>query len=154
MPRLVGGEHHLWIAHFLTQKTGIAAQLLMSDRKAAGSWKSVVSQKKIAFPTLGGKFKTALAAGAADKLLAAIITDQMLATHLNAKPAEIKKLRNMGATTKEVILSTFLSFKSGRKILDHYTSVTKEKSSWDLQLNSVGIIAKDVELEIKKIMKK
>ena len=37
-----GSGTDLWIAHFLAQKTGINAQELISDRRTAGSWKSVI----------------------------------------------------------------------------------------------------------------
>jgi hypothetical protein len=147
-----GSGTDLWIAHFLAQKTGINAQKLISDRRTAGSWKSVVSQNKIEFSTLGEEFKTALTAGAADKRLAAVIADQMLVARFNTKPAEIKKLRDSGANTKEVILAAFLSLKSGHSSFNYYDSVAKNKSTWDIHLNSLGITAKEVELEIKKIM--
>ena len=148
-----GSGTDLWIAHFLAQKTGINAQELISDRRTAGSWKSVVSQKKIEVSSLGQPFQKALTAGAADERLAAVIVDQILVTHLNAKQSELKKLRDSGATTKEVILSAFLSFKSGRNVLDHYASVTEGKSAWDIQLSSVGITAKLVDTEINRIIK-
>ena len=142
----------LWIAHFLAKKTGIDAQILMSDRMTAGSWKSVVSQKKIEVSSLGQPFQKALTAGAADEHLAAVIADQMLVARFNTKPAEMKKLRDSGATTNEVILSAFLSLKSGRNAFEYYDSVAKGRRTWDTHLNSLGITAKEVELEIKKIM--
>jgi len=145
-----GSGTDLWIAHFLAQKTGINAQKLISDRRTAGSWKSVVSQNKIEVSSLGQQFKTALTAGVADELLAGIIADQMLVARFNTKPAEIKKLRDSGATTKEVILSAFLSLKSGRNAFEYYDSVAKGRRTWDTHLNSLGITAKEVELEIKK----
>jgi hypothetical protein len=148
-----GSGTDLWIAHFLAQKTGINAQKLISDRRTAGSWKSVVSQNKIDFSTLGEKFKTALAAGAADERLAAVIADQMLVARFNTKPAEIKKLRESGATTKEVILSAFLSLKSGRNAFEYYDSVAKGRRTWDTHLNSVGITANLVGTEINRIIK-
>lgn len=148
-----GSGTDLWIAHFLAQKTGINAQKLISDRRTAGSWKSVVSQNKIEFSTLGEKFKTALTAGVPDELLAAVIVDQMLVTHLNAKQSELKKLRDSGATTKEVILAVFLSLKSGRNALEYYSSVSKGRRTWDTHLNSVGITAKLVGTEITRIIK-
>jgi hypothetical protein len=148
-----GSGTDLWIAHFLAQKTGINAQKLISDRRTAESWKSVVSQNKIEFSTLGEKFKTALTAGAADERLAAVIADQMLVDRFNTKPAEIKKLRDSGATTKEVILSAFLSLKSGRNAFEYYDSVAKGRRTWDTHLNSVGITAKLVGTEINRIIK-
>jgi hypothetical protein len=147
-----GSGTDLWIAHFLAKKTGIDAQILMPDRRAAGSWKSVVLQNKIEFSTPGEKFKTALTAGATDERLAAVIADQMLVARVNTKPAEINKLRDSGANTKEVILSAFLSLKSGRNAFEYYDSVAKGRRTWDTHLNSLGITAKEVELEIKKIM--
>jgi hypothetical protein len=148
-----GSGTDLWIAHFLAQKTGINAQKLISDRRTAESWKSVVSQNKIEFSTLGEKFKTALTAGAADERLAAVIADQMLVDRFNTKPAEIKKLRDSGATIKEVILSAFLSLKSGRNAFEYYDSVAKGRRTWDTHLNSVGITAKLVGTEINRIIK-
>jgi hypothetical protein len=148
-----GSGTDLWIAHFLAQKTGINAQKLISDRRTAESWKSVVSQNKIEFSTLGEKFKTALTAGAADERLAAVIADQMLVARFNTKPAEIKKLRDSGATTKEVILSAFLSLKSGRNAFEYYDSVAKGRRTWDTHLNSVGITANLVGTEINRIIK-
>jgi hypothetical protein len=147
-----GSGTDLWIAHFLAQKTGINTQKLISDLRTAGSWKSVVSQNKIEVSSLGQQFKTALTAGAADERLAAVIADQMLVARFNTKPAEIKKLRNSGANTKEVILAAFLSLKSGHNAFEYYGSVAKGRRNWDTHLNSLGITAKEVELEIKKIM--
>jgi len=148
-----GSGTDLWIAHFLAQKTGINAQKLISDRRTAGSWKSVVAQNKIEFSILGEEFKTALTAGVPDELLAAVIVDQMLVTHLNAKQSELKKLRDSGATTKEVILAVFLSLKSGRNALEYYSSVSKGRRTWDTHLNSVGITANLVGTEINRIIK-
>ena len=148
-----GSGMDLWIAHFLAQKTGINAQKLISDRRTAGSWKSVVSQNKIELSTLGEEFKTALTADAADERLAAVIADQMLVARFNTKPAEIKKLRDSEATTKEVILSAFLSLKSGRNAFEYYDSVAKGRRTWDTHLNSVGITAKLVDTEINRIIK-
>ena len=145
-----GSGSDLWIAHFLAQKTGINAQELISDRRTSGSWKSVVSQNKIEVSSLGQQFKTALTTGVADELLAGIIADQKLVARFNTKPAEIKKLRDSGANTKEVILAAFLSLKSGHSSFNYYDSVAKNKSTWDIHLNSLGITAKEVELEIKK----
>ena len=148
-----GSGTDLWIAHFLAQKTGINAQKLISDRRTAGSWESVVSQNKIEFSTLGEEFNTVLTAGAADQRLAAVVADQMLVARFNTKPAEIKKLRVSGATTKEVILSVFLSLKSGHNALEYYSSVAKGRRTWDTHLNSVGITANLVGTEINRIIK-
>jgi hypothetical protein len=148
-----GSGTDLWIAHFLAQKTGMDAQILMSDRKAGGSWKSVVSQKKIEVSSLGHPFQKALTADAADELLAAVIADQMLVARFNTKPAEIKKLRDSGATTKEVILAAFLSLKSERNALEYYASVAKGRRTWDTHLNSIGITANLVGTEINRIIK-
>jgi len=143
----------LWIAHFLAQKTEIDAQELISDRKTADSWKSVLSQNKIEFSTLGEEFKTALTASVPDELLAALIVDQMLVSRFNVKSAEINKLRDVGATTKEVILSVFLSRKSERNALEYYVLVAKDRRTWDAHLNFVGITAKLVGTEINRIIK-
>ncbi len=147
-----GSGTDLWIAHFLAQKTGLNARALMSDRKAADSWKSVVLQKKFKYSTFEKPVQTAFTAGVTDKQLEAIIADQMLSTHLKAKPSAIKKLRDSGATTKEVILATFLSLKSGFDSFDYYDRTAKKKNTWDTQLSSLGIPAKNIESEIRKII--
>lgn len=148
-----GSGTDLWIAHFLSQKKEINAQELMSDRKTAGAWKSVISQNKIELSTLGEEVKTVLTAGVSDELLAAVIADQMLVARFNAKPAEINKLRDLGANTKEVILAVFLSLKSGRNAFEHYSSVAKGMRTWDTHLNSVGITAQHVGEEINRVIK-
>ena len=73
--------------------------------------------------------------------------------HLNAKQSELKKLRDSGVTTKEVILSTFLAFKSGHNAFAYYASVAKGRRTWDTHLNSIGITANLVGTEINRIIK-
>lgn len=143
----------LWIAHFAAKKGGINADIMMSARKSIGSWKAVLSQQKVELSKLGPDFKRAVSADASDETLAAIVADKMLIERLAAKPAEVKKLRINGATTKEVILSTFLSLRSGRAASEYYNTVNTGRSTWDIHLNSLAIKAEDVGLEIKKMIK-
>ena len=89
----------------------------------------------------------------ADELLASIIADQKLVARFNTKPAEMKKLRDSGATTNEVILSAFLSLKSGHNAFEYYDSVAKGRRTWDSHLNSIGITANLVGTEINRIIK-
>jgi len=51
-------------------------------------------------------------------------------------------------------LSIFLSLRSQRTSFEYYDIVKAGKGTWGSNLNSLGIVAKNMESEIKKIVAK
>lgn len=144
----------LWIAYFVAAKTDADVKSLMSVRGTSESWKAVLLKNKVSLQILGTCFSTAFTKDSSDKNLSASVVDQMIIDRFGTKEAEVNKLRIKGATNKEIIMSIFLSLRSQRTSFEYYDTVKAGKSTWGSSLNSLGIIANNMESEIKKIVTK
>jgi len=146
-------EDELSIACFVASRTRFNFDTLISERKKHnGSWKTTLTHLKIGVAQLDSLFTTALTNGEPDPTLAAIATDQLVTEHLGTKKDIIKKLREQGASTKEIILSSFFSVLSGRPAYEFYKSVKSGRISWGSHMNSLGIEANKTEAAMKKIL--
>jgi hypothetical protein len=144
----------LWIAYFVAAKTGTDVKSLMSARSTSGSWKAALLKNKVNLQLLGTRLSAAFAKDSSDRNLSASVVDQMIIDRFGVKEAEVNKLRMKRATNKEILLSIFLSLRSQRTSLEYYDTVKAGKGTWGSNLNSLGIEAKKMESEIKKMITK
>jgi hypothetical protein len=142
----------LWIAYFVAAKTDTDVKSLMSARSTSGSWEAVLLKNKVSLQILGIRFSSAFAKDSSDENLSASVVDQMIIDRFGTKEAEVNKLRIKGATNKEIILSIFLSLRSSRTSFEYYDTVKAGKGTWGSNLNSLGIVAENMESEIKKMV--
>lgn len=142
----------LWIAYFVAAKTYTDVKSLMSARSTSGSWKAALLKNKVNLRLLGSRFSVAFAKDSSDGNLSASIVDQMIINRFGLKEAVVNKLRTKGATNKEILLSIFLSLRSQHTSLEYYDTVKAGKNTWGSNLNSLGIEAKEMDLEIKKMI--
>jgi len=144
----------LWVAHFVSAKTGADVKQIIASRSASGSWEKALGKNKFEDKRLGILFTKALAEDSSDNQLAAIVVDQMVIDSFGVKKTEVKKLRDAGAQNKEMILSIFLSKRSQRTATDYYATVRNGQSTWGKHLNNLRIEAQNMGTEINKMLVK
>jgi hypothetical protein len=143
----------LWIAHYCASKSGVDPKKLMAAKKDAGSWKTALKREGVEFSKLGDKFSGLVSAGALEESLSSEIVDYMLEKRLGAGPDVLKHLRAKGASSKEVILSTIFSLRSGHRSDEFYRTVTSGQMTWGNHMHALGLQPKDMITEIKKLLK-
>jgi len=143
---------NLWIAHFIGLKTGADAKDLLDSRKTSGSWKKALEQIKVNYKLLGSYFERPFAQDISDKEMSSMIVDQMIIDYFGAKKSDIKIMRSRGAQNKEIILSSFLYRKTNRSASFYYSSVSSGQSTWGTLLHGLEIEAKEMGVEINKML--
>ncbi|ACG74269.1 conserved hypothetical protein [Anaeromyxobacter sp. K] len=145
---VMGGRpaEDLWIAHGAAARTGADAADLLDLRDRQGGWKVALAGK----PGLGKDLEAALARGASDADLAAVIVDATLVKRLRADPARLREARAAGARSEELIVLTLLSARTGRSELTRLVQVQAGKATWGAVLHEAGIAPGDLDALVRQ----
>lgn len=125
----------LWVAHWAGARTGKDPDSLLEAIAGSRSWTGVLAGAK----NLPEAFGAALARGGTSAELAAIAIDDVLVNRLAAAPDVILALRSAGATSEQVILSTFLGARLQRPAAEVLSTFRSGKASWGALLRDAGL---------------
>ncbi len=141
----------LWVAFWAGARTGRDAAELVAAKGKAGSWKGALGGASAG--KLPPDFRAALARGADARELAAFAVDDVLATRLGARPADLSALRRAGATSPETILSVLLAPRlrvTPEQVLARFRS---GKVSWGMLLDEAGLKPKEIDPAVRQAMR-
>lgn len=143
----------LWIAHWLSVKTGKEPGDLLRAHRSAGSWRGAVGSLHIDTLKLPPQFAALLNGGADEAALSRFVIDTLLTDKGIAIRRELETLRRYGATDQETILAAILARKSGQRAGQLFIMVKKGEASWGKQMQKVGMDGGNMVDEIRALLK-
>jgi hypothetical protein len=144
-------EEDLWIGHFVTTRSGRTHAEVTDARKQSPTWSEALSLLNPDVDLLGSRFVTALE-GASETDMATAAADEVLTTRLRVAPEVLAELRTTGASTREAIISLFLSRRADHPALAFFTEVQAGNKTWGQLLDGLGIEPGMIEGEIRKML--
>lgn len=142
----------LWIAHWLSQKTGKEAGELLKAQRNASSWQSAISSLRIDQRKLPQQFMAILNGGGNETVLSSFIVDSLLSDKGLASNGELAILRRDGATDQETILASILARKTGQKG-SQILGMARKNESWGKLLQKAGLDGGKMVDEIRELLK-
>ena len=143
----------LWISTFAAHRQEVAAEVLMTARAVAASWREVFRSRGGQLEPLGPRFVGGLSAGAGDAALARLAASETLADRLGTPWAELEELTGRGATLQEMVLAALIGVWSSRTAPEVYTDVKSGKSGWSRLLATANRVPKQMEVEVTKALR-
>jgi len=144
-------EEDLWIGHFVATRSGRTHAEVTDARKQSPTWSEALSLLNPDVDLLGSRFVTALE-GASETDMATAAADEVLTTRLRVAPEVLAELRTTGASTRETIISLFLSRRADHPALAFFTEVQAGNKTWGQLLDGLGIEPGMIEGEIHKML--
>lgn len=143
----------LWIAHWLSMKSGKETSELLRAQRNADSWRGAVATLHINPQKLSPRFATLLNGGADEAALSRFIVDTLLNDKGLTPRGELEIMRLNGATDQETILASILARKSGQRSSKLFGMVRKGETSWGKLLQKAGMDGGKMVDEIHVLLK-
>jgi hypothetical protein len=144
-------EEDLWIGHFVAERSDRTFDEVAEARKQSPTWSEALTLLNPDPDLLGSRFAAALEGGSEADLSTAA-ADEVLTTRLRVAPEILKELRTSGASTREAIISLFLSRRADHPALAFFTEVRAGNKTWGQLLDGLGIEPGMIEGEIRKML--
>jgi hypothetical protein len=144
-------EEDLWIGHFVAERSGRTHAEVVDARKQSPNWPEALSLLNPDREQLGSRFTAALEKGS-EAALSVAAADEVLTTRLRVAPEVLTELRTTGASTREAIISLFLSRRADHPALAFFTEVQAGNKTWGQLLDGLGIEPGMIEGEIRKLL--
>lgn len=141
----------LWIAYWAGARLSVAPGDLLASRERTGSWKGALGA--VGTRGLPAGFERVRGGGGTGAELAGIAVDDVLATRLAARPADLAALRGAGAHSPEVILAVLLAPRLRITPVEVLTRFRSGKVSWGILLDEAGMKPKDIDAVVRKSMR-
>ena len=141
----------LWVAHWVGVRLSLGPGDLLAARDRKGSWQA--SLGPAGSRGLPAEFERVRGRGGTSAELAAVAVDDVLATRLAARPADLASLRRDGATSPEVILATLLAPRLRTTPAEVLARFRSGKVSWGMLLDEAGMKPKDIDAVVRKGMR-
>lgn len=129
----------VWIAHWLSVRSGKEVGELLTAKRNTGSWRGAVSSLHVDVRKLSPQFAAILNRGIDEAELSRFIVDGGLTEKEFASREELDVLRRDGATDQETILASILARKTGQRPSQLFKTVRKGGVSWGELLQKTGI---------------
>lgn len=142
----------LWIAHWVSHKTGKDAGELLKAQRTADSWQGAITSVRIDPRKLPQQFVTILNGGGNETALSCFIVDSLLNHKGLATLEELAILRRDRATDQETILASILARKTGQRGTQIFGMVRKG-DSWGKLLQKAGLDGGKMVDEIRALLK-
>jgi hypothetical protein len=136
----------LWVAHWSAAKTGRAADGLLEALMLTGSWRAALGGLR----GLPPEFEAQLARGAPRANLAAFAIDDVLAARLGAEPGAVRALREVGATSEQVIAASFLAPRLKVRGVDLLARFRDGKATWGTLLREAGLAPEELDAAVRQ----
>ncbi len=138
-----------WVAWHASARTGRSQAALLALYQERGSWAAALSGR----PGLDATFAAALAGGADSRALAGLAVDEVLVTRLRVSPAEVKTLRDAGASPEERILASALAAHLSAPTAPLVVHVRSGKATWGAVLLDAGLSPRDLDGLIRRLVR-
>lgn len=144
----------LWIAYWVSSKSGIYPDSLFKLKFRSNEWKYVIDSIGISNKKFGAEFSSALNSNSSDKQLAEVVVDQLfLNLKLMAEP-DLISMRKAGVANQELIIATIISLKTGQPAGELCLEIKRGFKTWGSLLAAARIDTKNIQQEIAAILKK
>ncbi|NTV51075.1 MAG: hypothetical protein HGA20_15710 [Geobacteraceae bacterium] len=144
----------LWIAYWVASKSGTAPETLLQTRLENETWKSVLAPLRLTTKALGSRFYNALDAKQSAASLAEIVVDELLFRHQLLGEVELAAMRQLGASSKELIIAAVIANKTKQSARQIYLEVKNGTKTWGSLLKWANIDTKNMQQEISSLRKK
>lgn len=141
----------LWIAYWAGARLSLGPGDLLAARERKGSWQGALGPA--GSRGLPAEFERVRGRGGTSAELAGVAVDDVLATRLAARPADLASLRREGATSPEVILATLLAPRLRITPAEVVARFRSGKVSWGILLDEAGMKPKDIDAVVRKGMR-
>lgn len=138
----------LWIAYWLSARSGANPEALLNERKSRESWRQVASPMAFPVKSIGVKVADALKNNATDERLAKTVVDELLLRFRFYDEPELAALRRAGAGNQELILAGLVAAKTRQPATQLYRGVKGGSTSWGALLQRANIDPAEIQSEI------
>jgi hypothetical protein len=138
----------LWVAYWLTARSGSDPAALIRERTTKGSWRQVVTGSDILDKSRGTRVVDALKANAVDERLANLVVDELLLRFRFYGEPELLALRKAGAGNQELILAYVIAAKIRQPAIQLYRNVRRGSTSWGALLQRAKIDPAEIQSEV------
>lgn len=143
----------LWIAYWMGAVSGGSAETMLKSKEKGDSWRDVSSSLRLNSSNAGNKFVNALNANAPTVKVSEAVVDEIFMRYRLITSAELKILRQSGASSQELIISTVIAAKLKQPAVSIYNEVKKGAKTWGSLLQTAKIDTKKMQQEIVLILK-
>ena len=144
--------HNLWVAIFAAKSIGKTPGDMIAARKQAPSWTAAFKNMKIDLKKSLPVLASLLEKNPSDEELSMAVVDLTLFMRFKADEEELRKIRSMGATNKEAVISFFLAKKTRQPASVIFERVKSKKSTWGRQVDQLGLLPGSLGLEIDRML--
>lgn len=142
----------VWVAHWLSLKTGKDFGELLRAKRNKGTWHGAAASLHVDMRKLPPQFAAALNRGVDEGVLSGVIVDSLLAEKAPVKHGELEALRGDGATDQETIIASLLARKTGQSPSQLFRKVRKGEASWGELLQKAGMDGGKMVDEIRALL--
>lgn len=143
----------LWVAHFLSSRTGISFDQWRAGRGDSGSWATAIADSKVPVLVLGPRVAKAVEQRLADEAVARAVVEDLLVHRAGTDPNVLATLRQHSATIQETILSVFLEAQTGQAALGQFEAVQSKNKTWGQLLDGSKIPPGEIETRIVRMLR-
>lgn len=143
----------LWVAYWVSSRSGVSGETLLALRGKKESWKEVVVPLKLSAKSLGERFAAEVAGGEGAARLAKIIVDDILVRNRLLGTQELATLRKEWASNQEVIMTALISVRIKRPATQIYHDVKRRSKSWGAFLGEAKIQPGEIQSEFVTLLK-
>lgn len=144
----------LWIAYWVASKTGTPPENLLREKQGKLSWDEVLAPLNISTKTLGPRFSIVLKAKSSTTHLAETVVDDLLTRYRMHDVAELAAMRQLGASSQELIISALISARSGRQAKQMFLEVKSGAKTWGQLLQLAQIDTRNMQQELSTLLQR
>lgn len=144
----------LWIAYWVASKSGTPPENLFREKLRKLSWDEVLAPMRLSTKVLGSRFSSALKAKSSSAHLAETIVDDLLTRYRLHGEAELVAMRQLGASSQELILAAIISARTGRQAKQLFLEVKGGAKTWGQLLQWAQIDTRNMQQEIATLLQR
>lgn len=142
----------LWIAYWLSARTGRDVEKLLQERKGKDTWRQVTTPLSIVDNAPGSRVAAAFKKNAPDEQLAMAVVDELLLRFRFHSETELSQLQQAGASPQEKILAGLIAAKSRQSATRIYRQVKEGKTTWGELLQRAQISSTEIQAEVTALV--